>query len=412
MRTSVKCYVWGLAETGALGLERDLKRHKLPVMKLQKFPKRQPFAEHHQIIDASAGYGFTVFAVEPSKDYGNYTLYGTGLNTDSQCGYHKLRGKTYNPLALLIYPAPIELPRDTSDEIHTVTQVACGRAHTIAVTSSGKIFTLGNNSYGQCGREIIEDEQYMGSEVVNRIDSRIFNNEALKGVTCGQDHSMFLTESGKLYSCGWGADGQTGLGHYNNQSQISLIEGDIKGENITKVSSVGDCVLALNDKGEVFGWGNSEYNQILLNSDEQQVSLPVHMKYLNKFGKVIDVAAGGSFSMILNENGDVFVWGYGLLGFGPAVDHCKMPKLIPPTLFGRNAFNPNLRVTSINCGLYHMAAINSDNDLFMWGRNKSACLGFGHEKDQYFPFKANVAAKVEKILCGVDHSIALCKTFI
>lgn len=59
-----------------------------------------------------------------------------------------------------------------------------------------------------------------------------------------------------------------------------------------------------------------------------------------------------------------------------------------------------------------MVAINSDNDLFSWGRNKFGCLGLGHDKDQFFPYKTLVGAKVQKVKCGVDHSIALCKTFI
>ena len=29
-------------------------------------------------------------------------------------------------------------------------------------------------------------------------------------IVCGQDHTMFLTEDGEVYSCGLGADGQTG----------------------------------------------------------------------------------------------------------------------------------------------------------------------------------------------------------
>ena len=29
-------------------------------------------------------------------------------------------------------------------------------------------------------------------------------------VVCGQDHTMFLTDDGEVYSCGLGADGQTG----------------------------------------------------------------------------------------------------------------------------------------------------------------------------------------------------------
>jgi len=57
-----------------------------------------------------------------------------------------------------------------------------------------------------------------------------------------------VTTTGKIYSCGWGADGQTGLGHYNNESQPTIVEGDIKGEHIVKVVSSADCVLALNGK--------------------------------------------------------------------------------------------------------------------------------------------------------------------
>ena len=30
-------------------------------------------------------------------------------------------------------------------------------------------------------------------------------------MVCGQDHSLFLTEDGAVYGCGWGADGQTGM---------------------------------------------------------------------------------------------------------------------------------------------------------------------------------------------------------
>ena len=57
---------------------------------------------------------------------------------------------------------------------------------------------------------------------------------------------MFITEKGSVYSCGWGADGQTGLGHYENTDKMTPCIGDIQGENIVKVSCTADCVLALN----------------------------------------------------------------------------------------------------------------------------------------------------------------------
>ena len=32
------------------------------------------------------------------------------------------------------------------------------------------VFTLGHNSYGQCGRSIVENEVYRGNETINKID--------------------------------------------------------------------------------------------------------------------------------------------------------------------------------------------------------------------------------------------------
>lgn len=373
-------------------------------------PSRLSFAEKCEVLDVSAGYGFSVFVVRSNED--GVSLYGTGINTDSQIGYHRHLGTTNKPLEILIYPAPIVLPKMSDDEKLQATKAATGRAHTVVLTDNGTVFTLGNNAYGQCARAVIDKEEYFGSDLIHRLNSNSFNDQKVVDVVCGQDHSIFITEPGAVYSCGWGADGQTGLGHYNNQHQPACVEGDIKGEKIVKVSSAGDCVLALNDKGEVFGWGNSEYGQISQESEVQQLSVPTNLKYFNDVGKIVDIAAGGSFCAVLNEFGDVFVWGFGLVGLGPEADYCKLPTRIPPTLFGRNAFNPANRVISINCGMNHLAAINSDNDLFTWGRNKFGCLGLGHEKDQFFPFKTLIGAKVERVSCGVDHTIALCKSFI
>ena len=67
------------------------------------------------------------------------------------------------------------------------------------------------------------------------------------------------TSNGHLYSCGWGADGQTGLEHYNNEYRPTRIRGDIETEHIVKVSCAADCVLALNDKGEACGQCDSCY---------------------------------------------------------------------------------------------------------------------------------------------------------
>lgn len=57
--------------------------------------------------------------------------------------------------------------------------------------------------------------------------------------------SLFITEQGHVYSCGWGADGQLGLGHYQTEWKPTQVGGDILSERIVKVVGSGDCVLAL-----------------------------------------------------------------------------------------------------------------------------------------------------------------------
>lgn len=105
------------------------------------------------------------------------------------------------------------------------------------------------------------------------------------------------------------------------------------------------------------------------------------------------------------------MWGFGILGLGPNADHVPTPTQIPAILFGRNDFSPDSRVSAIYAGFSHFGAVTTNNDLYMWGKNRAACLGLRNENDQFFPLKVGIGAKVLKIDCGVDHTVAYCKTF-
>ena len=64
-------------------------------------------------------------------------------------------------------------------------------------------------------------------------------------VECGLDHTLVLTTDGEVYSCGLGADGQTGLGHYESVGQLTRVRGDIEAVRIAQLSCRSDCVLAV-----------------------------------------------------------------------------------------------------------------------------------------------------------------------
>lgn len=74
--------------------------------------------------------------------------------------------------------------------------------------------------------------------------------------------------------------------------------------------------LRIKDKNEVFGWGNSEYNQLDLSNGVQQINTPIHLKLIKNenYGKIIDIASSGSACIILNGASfytlpsNAFVW--------------------------------------------------------------------------------------------------------
>ena len=114
-----------------------------------------------------------------------------------------------------------------------------------------------------------------------------------------------------------------------------------------------------------------------------------------------------SFFLYLGE-GEVYVWGFGILGLGPNAQRVLEPTIIPSTLFGKNPYEPDSKVSSyaqiikffktylfalrfqvikIFCGVNQLGAITNTGSLFMWGLNKWGSLGLGHVNNQYFPMK-------------------------
>lgn len=158
-------YACGLNATGALGILIRNKKNKH--LSSSTYPHRIQLGDL-KITSADCGYGYTVFGTK-SKDM--IKVYGMGINTESQLGYHKSRKKggeadDHVYYDFIMEPSPIGIPFEKFKDTKVV-QVACGRAHTLVLTDKEGIFTFGNNAYGQCGRKIIEGEIFQGN-------SRIF----------------------------------------------------------------------------------------------------------------------------------------------------------------------------------------------------------------------------------------------
>ncbi|XP_054511685.2 RCC1-like G exchanging factor-like protein isoform X4 [Pan troglodytes] len=359
-----RVFVWGFSFSGALGVPSFVVPSSGPGPRAGARPRRriQPVPYRleldQKISSAACGYGFTLLS---SKTADVTKVWGMGLNKDSQLGFHRSRKDKMRGYEYVLEPSPVSLPLDRPQETR-VLQVSCGRAHSLVLTDREGVFSMGNNSYGQCGRKVVENEIYSESHRVHRMQD--FDGQVVQ-VACGQDHSLFLTDKGEVYSCGWGADGQTvetgfrhvdqadlelltssdlpisasesvgitGLGHYNITSSPTKLGGDLAGVNVIQVATYGDCCLAVSADGGLFGWGNSEYLQLASVTDSTQVNVP-RCLHFSGVGKVRQAACGGTGCAVLNGDDAWGACGRGMWR-GPHGDLGQVIHLNLPHLLGR-----------------------------------------------------------------------------
>jgi alpha-tubulin suppressor-like RCC1 family protein len=83
-----------------------------------------------------------------------------------------------------------------------VIDIACGESHTCALTSDGDVYTWGSGQIGQLGHGDFH-RQSLPIKVANI-------NEKIVQVACGKKHTVALTSDGKVYSWGSNESGQLG----------------------------------------------------------------------------------------------------------------------------------------------------------------------------------------------------------
>ncbi|KAK1570642.1 hypothetical protein Q3G72_004990 [Acer saccharum] len=96
-------------------------------------------------------------------------------------------------------------------------QVACGHSLTVALTTTGHVYTMGSPVYGQLG-----DPKADGKLPI-RVEGKLTKN-FVEEISCGGYHVAVLTSRTEVYSWGKGANGRLGHGDTDDRNSPSLIE--------------------------------------------------------------------------------------------------------------------------------------------------------------------------------------------
>eukprot|EP00658_Telonema_sp_P-2_P084574 TRINITY_DN9426_c0_g1_i1.p1 TRINITY_DN9426_c0_g1~~TRINITY_DN9426_c0_g1_i1.p1 ORF type:complete len:271 (+),score=66.87 TRINITY_DN9426_c0_g1_i1:118-813(+) len=169
-----------------------------------------------------------------------------------------------------------------------------------------------------------------------------FNKQPVVSVSCGLAHSGAITRSGELHVWGWDEYGQLGLGS--------------------------------------FAFGKTK-------------TRPVRLKSLQHVAKI---ACGGSFSVVLTQDGQLhsFGWGRdGQLGHGWRHQSGNSPK----TLTGLT------NVMTVACSGSHVMASTSTGSGYTWGNGATGKLGHGDESKHGSPERVEALAgkfQVHQVSCS------------
>ncbi|KAG8511650.1 E3 ISG15--protein ligase HERC5 [Galemys pyrenaicus] len=166
-------FSWGNNDYGQLGLGQELPS--------QAKPKRVDSLLGIPVTQVAAG-GNHSFALSLSG-----TSFGWGCNRAGQLSLSREKIPVQSPEPLLI---------PGLKNLH-VTYISCGSEHTAVLTQKGKVFTFGDNRYGQLGYSSTAEKR--GPQPVKRIDGLVSQ------IDCGSYHTLaYVYTTGEVVSFGRG----------------------------------------------------------------------------------------------------------------------------------------------------------------------------------------------------------------
>ncbi len=179
-----------------------------------------------------------------------------------------------------------------------ISQVSCGTGFTAAVTKEGKLYTWGDNRWGQLG-----DDTIVNKSTPTLI--KIKGNPWITQVSCGNHHVGAVTAENKLYMWGWNRNGQLGDGTNINKSKPTLIK--IK-RKIAQVSCGNNFTGAVTTIGKLYMWGSNNFGQL---GDKTQTNKN-KPKFIGIEGnrKVIQVSCGRGHTAAVTTDDQIYTWGF------------------------------------------------------------------------------------------------------
>lgn len=182
-----------------------------------------------------------------------------------------------------------------------IVNIECGGTYSAAISAYGALYTWGRGNYGRLGHGTADD-----CLIPTMISS--LSDEHVTQVACGffYAHTLCVTSQGKVYSWGDGDYGKLGRGGSDGSKLPRVVE-KLQNTKIRKVYCGPQCSIALSEDGKVFTWGNGDCWKLGHPTDEH-VRFPELVEALQE-KRVVDICVGLGHIVALCDSGEVYGWG-------------------------------------------------------------------------------------------------------
>jgi len=278
-----------------------------------------------------------------------------------------------------------------------VQAIAASGTVSAALTTDGRVFTWGYNAFGQLGIGNNDPQPSPGPVEVKSLGTDV------RAIVIGA-YSVALKLDGSVFTWGTNSFGSLGNNGTPNDEVFKPVRVIDPGSGIFAIAggASGSHVLALKDNGTVLAWGANSAGQL---GDDSTI---------NRFGRtlvpgladVVAVAVGGSHSLARKSDGTILAWGSngsGQLGDGTIQASQHFVDVSVP---------PGPPITAVSACASHALALRSDGSVLTWGSNGSGQLGNHNPATSFVPVLVKHLPPMKAVACGVGgggggHSLAL-----
>ena len=278
----------------------------------------------------------------------------------------------------------VEVVPETENEITISPNVITNGSHTISLRTDGKVFTWGDNTYGQLGNGTVKTSD-------EPVEVIFPEGTIITQIAAGENHNVALDSNGNVWT--WGRNNNYQIGNTRANQYTPYKVSNLP--KVIKISAGNNNTMVITENNELYAWGLNAYGDLGLGTYTNKV-LPKKVKGIHD---IIDISGGKSHYIALNRAGEVFVTGsnlYGQLGIGDN----EIGKI---NEFQKVEIKDKIGTTE--AGDISNIATTVDGYVYTWGGNTYSTLGTGDKENKNVPTKLKDVKNIRQASTGKTHTI-------